>query len=255
MISDPGLDAVSKKRNAGWRSARAPLVAFTDDDCRPAPDWLEKALEAASDPALVVQGRTIPDPDERHLLHGLARSQEIIGPSSWHQTCNIVYPRAMLERLDGFDEAFFWGSEDTDLGLRAIAAGARVAYADDCLVLHAVNARTARQALRDARGRNTIPRLVRRHPEQREALYGRIFWTRAHAFLLLGFLATLISRRRRAALVGWAPYVWESLSAESLRGPRRALRSLLSVPAWATVDAVEVAVTVRAAIAERTPVI
>src|SRR2546423_11745318 len=27
-------------RNVGWRTARAPVVAFTDDDCRPAPDWL-----------------------------------------------------------------------------------------------------------------------------------------------------------------------------------------------------------------------
>src|SRR5260370_11204110 len=27
-------------RNVGWRAARAPFVAFTDDDCRPGPDWL-----------------------------------------------------------------------------------------------------------------------------------------------------------------------------------------------------------------------
>ncbi|MGI8506727.1 MAG: glycosyltransferase family 2 protein, partial [Solirubrobacteraceae bacterium] len=31
-------------RNAGWRLARAPLVAFTDDDCAPAPGWLACAL-------------------------------------------------------------------------------------------------------------------------------------------------------------------------------------------------------------------
>src|SRR5438093_9901845 len=27
-------------RNVGWRLARAPLVAFTDDDCVPQPGWL-----------------------------------------------------------------------------------------------------------------------------------------------------------------------------------------------------------------------
>src|SRR4051794_33546447 len=34
-------------RNEGWRAARAPLVAFTDDDCRAAPEWLESALVVA----------------------------------------------------------------------------------------------------------------------------------------------------------------------------------------------------------------
>src|SRR4051794_33714707 len=34
-------------RNAGWAVAQAPLIAFTDDDCRAAPRWLEAALEVA----------------------------------------------------------------------------------------------------------------------------------------------------------------------------------------------------------------
>src|SRR3954452_3482097 len=29
-------------RNAGWRAATAPVVAFTDDDCVCARDWLER---------------------------------------------------------------------------------------------------------------------------------------------------------------------------------------------------------------------
>ena len=37
----------SRARNAGWRAARHSLVAFTDDDCRPQPGWLD-ALAAAS---------------------------------------------------------------------------------------------------------------------------------------------------------------------------------------------------------------
>src|SRR3954470_12047067 len=36
----PGTGTASVQRNAGWREARAPLIAFTDDDCRPEPDWL-----------------------------------------------------------------------------------------------------------------------------------------------------------------------------------------------------------------------
>ena len=35
-------------RNSGWRAARAPLVAFVDDDCAPVAGWLGALLEAAS---------------------------------------------------------------------------------------------------------------------------------------------------------------------------------------------------------------
>src|SRR4051812_33307560 len=31
----------ARGRNAAWRAARAPVVAFTDDDCLPQPAWLE----------------------------------------------------------------------------------------------------------------------------------------------------------------------------------------------------------------------
>src|SRR5687767_13784927 len=54
------------KRNLGWRATSAPLVAFTDDDCRPAPDWLERMVEAAGSEAgdFILQGRTEPDRSE-----------------------------------------------------------------------------------------------------------------------------------------------------------------------------------------------
>ena len=35
----------AKARNRGWRAAAAPLVAFTDDDCRPSTTWLQELLE------------------------------------------------------------------------------------------------------------------------------------------------------------------------------------------------------------------
>ncbi|HEY2557514.1 MAG TPA: glycosyltransferase family 2 protein, partial [Diaminobutyricibacter sp.] len=50
-------------RNAGWQRARAPLVAFTDDDCTPQPGWLARLLDDL-DRFDVVQGRTVPDPEQ-----------------------------------------------------------------------------------------------------------------------------------------------------------------------------------------------
>src|SRR5687767_2596840 len=43
----PGSAPPGANRNAALRIVRAPLVAFTDDDCRPPRDWLANALKAA----------------------------------------------------------------------------------------------------------------------------------------------------------------------------------------------------------------
>src|SRR4051812_9195518 len=44
-------------RNAGWRAAQAPLIAFTDDDCQAPAGWLEAGLRASADhPGSFVQG-------------------------------------------------------------------------------------------------------------------------------------------------------------------------------------------------------
>ena len=53
------------ERNAGWREARAPIVAFTDDDCEPTPQWLARTLAACrAYPDAVTQGITLPHPSE-----------------------------------------------------------------------------------------------------------------------------------------------------------------------------------------------
>src|SRR5436190_12123571 len=89
----PGSSPPGANRNAAWRAARAPVVAFTDDDCRPPRDWLAKALHAAeAHPGAIVQGATHPDPDERLLYAPVHHKQDIDPPTAWAQTCNIVYP-------------------------------------------------------------------------------------------------------------------------------------------------------------------
>ena len=53
----PRTGTPPRQRNTGWRAAAAPLIAFTDDDCRPDPGWLAALLEAATGaPGGVIQG-------------------------------------------------------------------------------------------------------------------------------------------------------------------------------------------------------
>ena len=64
-----------------------------------------------------------------------------VGP--YAQTCNILYPRELLERLDGFDESAVAG-EDVGLSLRARARGVESSARPDAIVNHAVESTRCR---------------------------------------------------------------------------------------------------------------
>ncbi|HEX8742992.1 MAG TPA: glycosyltransferase family 2 protein [Thermoleophilaceae bacterium] len=240
----------SAARNDGWPLARAPLVAFTDDDCVATPGWVAALLAAAERaPGAVVQGRTLPDPREESKLGPRARSLWVEEPGPYYQAANILYPRSLLERLEGFDaEAFPCVGEDTDLAWRAIAAGAAVEWAPDALVHHAVRDLGTLGALRMAARWTPSIRLFARHRALRaEHLTHGVFWKGSH-YLLARFLLALVLRRRARWLALWlgAPYVRNLI--ERVGGPRAAPFHLVH-------DLVEAAAVVRGAVRYRTPVI
>jgi GT2 family glycosyltransferase len=256
FLDGPAVAGPGELRNIGWPAARAPLVAFTDDDCRPTPGWLAALLEAhASSPEAVLQGPTQPDPDELPQLYGLARTQAIDGPTPWYETCNIAYPRTLLESLGGFDEEFDGGGEDADLGLRAVAGGARREFVPNAGVWHAVHARHLWDAVRDARRWHTIPLVIGRHPEQREQLELGLFWRAGHSRVLAALAGVALGRGRPAlALAATAPYLRHHLRGYG-GGGRAVARALVDLPARAVVDLAGVAATARAAIRHRTAVL
>jgi GT2 family glycosyltransferase len=255
FLARPGVAGPTAKRNVGWRATGAPLVAFTDDDCRAHPEWLESLLAAADGGTGFLQGRTEPDPDESHLLHGFARSQEITGLSGWYETCNMAYPRELLERLGGFDESLPFGGEDTDIAYRAMEAGASPAFVDGALVWHAVMHRSLPRALREATAWPEMAGVVAKHPELRRALYMRAFWRKSHAALLLAAAGLPFAKRRpEVALAAALPYLELRINWRA-RSARRLARRVATLPAWAAIDAVEVASRLPAAARNRTLVI
>jgi GT2 family glycosyltransferase len=241
------------KRNLAWRAARAPLIAFTDDDCRPPPEWLAGALAAArANPGAIVQGRTQPDPDELGVLHAgpRMRSQEIDPPVAWAQTCNIVYPRAVLEALGGFDDDLDW-VEDVELACRARAAGTAYVGAPDVLNYHAVDEASLRSVFRAAWRWRDLPGVVAAHPELRAAGAGwGYFWKPRHARLALA-LAGVATRRPLIAGLAAVPWAVEAMPAygPSVRGR---VRSVSELPMQAALDVIEFAGMVAGSIRHRT---
>lgn len=247
---------IAALRNLGWRSATAPLIAYTDDDCRPTEDWLERLLNSGVGTEEILQGRTEPDPDERHLLHGLARSMNVTELSPWLPTCNILYPRSVLEQLGGFDERFDQLGEDTDLGIRATAASVKLRYFPEALVYHAVIPRTLRRAVRDDWRRSAhVPVLISRHPSHRRTLYAGVFWRRSHGLLLLALAGTALLPGRRLKALAWLPYIRAQIDIEWIGHPRRLVHASIGVGERAILDAVEIASMSRRAASERTLVL
>jgi GT2 family glycosyltransferase len=251
----PGSGGPGANRNAAWRATRAPVVAFTDDDCRPPPEWLERALDAARrHPGAVVQGATRPDPDEEHLERAAphAHTRRINPPEPWAQACNIVYPRDLLERLGGFQTEPAWG-EDTDLAVRAQRAGSPYVGAPDLLTYHCVEPRSLPAHLRSLWRWQDLACMVKRNPELRRDLPMWFFWKRTHVWLGPAAAGATLARRRGIA---WAllalPWLIHTLPQQYGTGPRGRLRALSELPARAVVDAVEVAALARGSARWRT---
>ncbi len=243
-------------RNVGWRSSRAALIAFMDDDCEADSGWLEAAIAAwGGDPGRFLQGQTVPIPEEEHLIDPYSYTVDVRAPDIGYQTCNMLYPRALLERIGGFDpDAFpYPQGEDTDLAFRAQKAGAVPVWAPEARMRHAVVRLGPLGFLRRAWSWGNCMELCTRHPEfRRERLVHRYFWNRSHYFLLRLLLALALPRRRWL----WPLKLWLARPyVRTARHPVTMRYSLRLLPWRILVDAVELTAVVRGSLRHGTLVL
>lgn len=237
-------------RNAGWRSSHAPIIAFTDDDCVPAPRWLEAALEIFDhSSADIVQGRTVPDPTVPPRRW--AKTLRIERLSNLYESCNVFYRARALEAAGGFDETITVPfGEDTAVGWAARRLGAITAFAPEALVFHSVTNPGFRYWWRYALMHRNFPLLVRRFPEmRRELLWLQLFMWRDRAV----FDAAI------AGVIGgvmWWPAFSLSLPYVYLRRPRGlSLQELKGAASQVAMDAAILAGLAIGSIRERTLVL
>ncbi|MEP7333789.1 MAG: glycosyltransferase, partial [Terracoccus sp.] len=140
-------------RNLGARAAQGEVIVFLDQDCVPAPTYLEKVVEATATGWNLTLGRRrhvdLDGWDQRRTalwLSGTGAAPRILDDPQWLvdgyvRTDNLGRPderayqlvisavlsvgRDLHQHLGGFDEGFTaYGGEDWDYGHRAIVAGA-----------------------------------------------------------------------------------------------------------------------------------
>jgi glycosyltransferase involved in cell wall biosynthesis len=240
----------SAGRDRGWRAGRGDLVLFTDDDCVPSPGWVA-ALVRELDEVDLVQGRTIPAPDQSANDGPFSRTLEVTEANGTYATCNMGYRRAWLEKVDGFDVRYRQhAGEDTDLALRCRELGASFAFAADALVEHDVRPSSFRAALKGTWRWHTLPTTLRRHPDLASAFHSDHVWRESHvptapalAGAAAGILCGLAGRPRIGAVVAAAsglPYASYRLRRVPVTLSKPARIALL--PATFVVDGTEVLV-------------
>lgn len=216
----------SRNRNQRVRVARADVLAFTDDDCRVAPDWLTSAAAffRAHPDYDVVGGPQLNTGDEGVL--GRASGYAL---GSWFGTyrqcrryrcapldlaatqcdltsANLFVTRRAFDTWGPFDERL-WPNEETALLRRIEAGGGRIAYDPSILVFHKRRASLralARQCFGYGRGR------ARQASLEGERMPG-VSQMVPSVFLLYLLLLPLLASLSTAALVPLAGYLVVSL--------------------------------------------
>jgi glycosyltransferase involved in cell wall biosynthesis len=253
VIRRPVAAGPATAREDGWRAAGGDLIAFTDDDCMPGPGWLTEAEHAWDRRAdIFVQGRT--EPEEEHP-GPFSRSLRVEHLNAAFPTCNMLYPRELLERVGGFDTETYGlepGGEDCDLAWRAIEAGARPVFAADAVVRHAVTHPGPLGKLQIAARWTTPMTAYARHPGLRKAQFIHwIFWKDIH-YLFVRALIGFALPTRWSALRNWLmyPYLKNVWARGRLEGGGPFL-----APYFMLHDLIEVWAVARAGIRTRTPML
>lgn len=131
-------------RNRGVALTRAPLIAFTDADCIPDPDWLSRLVARfdAEPETGVIGGEVLvfaADPARPNLaeafdlVYGFRQARQI-ERDRFAATANLAVRRRVFEAVGPFGGIDL--SEDMEWGQRAHAKGYRTRHAPEAIVRH-----------------------------------------------------------------------------------------------------------------------
>lgn len=140
----------SSARNHGAHLSAAAVVAYTDDDCIVAENWIEAILQEFEDPTVAaVYGRLLPHGfagrtgNEVGFNPSIERREFVERTPPWYigHGGNMSFRRSALLDAGGFDPLLgaggqFGACEDPDIAYRLLARARKVVYSPAALAYH-----------------------------------------------------------------------------------------------------------------------
>ncbi len=161
---------IARARNAGIAAASGQIIAFIDDDAVPEPSWLNYLVAPFSDPAVAIvggfvkgrngiswqwQGRSVDAWGHTHEITTKGSEPLRVAQEPGHalktEGTNMAVRAGALRNCGGFDPAFQYFLDETDLNLRLASFGLVAAIAPQAVVHHGFAENETRQPNRAPR--------------------------------------------------------------------------------------------------------
>jgi glycosyltransferase involved in cell wall biosynthesis len=204
LIRQPNK-GLSIARNVGLHAARGDIIAYTDSDCVVDPHWLtlmvrtltEKNFDGCGGPNYAphedgwVEACCAASPGAPcHVLTADDVAEHLAG-------CNMVFTKAALLKVGGFDPQFTSAGDDVDMCWRILDAGMRLGFCPAAFVWH-FRRNTVKAYYGQQRGYGRAEAMLYARYPERFNILGQIKWRG----MIPGLLRTVPGGSRRNILWG-----------------------------------------------------